>query len=98
MHDCDSVLPLCLGMGIHNEPGFTHLKPYPPLPKLVGQMLGSIITTFEQDPERGFLENLKHDGEDEGELTLKLQDVLILHPGNSHSCSIGQQSWFYQPT
>ena len=56
-------------MGIHNEPGFAHIKPYPPLPELVGQMLSSLTSTIERDPERGFLQNLKYDGKDEGELT-----------------------------
>ncbi|KAF8316309.1 dihydroxyacetone kinase [Clavulina sp. PMI_390] len=60
-----AVDELELGMGIHNEPGFTHLKPYPPLPKLVGQMLDSITSSLKEDPERGFLENLRHDGKDE---------------------------------
>lgn len=57
-------------MGIHNEPGFTHLKPYPALPKLVAQMLDSITSSIKQDHERGFLENLKQDGKDEGTLLL----------------------------
>jgi len=63
------------GMGIHNEPGFTHLKPYPSLPALIEQILGSITSTIEQDSERGFLENLKHDGKDESKLTHLLYET-----------------------
>jgi hypothetical protein len=32
--------------------------------------------TIEQDSERGFLENLKHDGNDEGVLKVYLQRVI----------------------
>ena len=69
MHGCELMHLPHSGMGIHNEPGFTHLKPYPPLPTLIEQILGSITSTIEQDPERGFLENLKHNRKDESELT-----------------------------
>lgn len=72
-------------MGIHNEPGFTHLKPYPPLPKLVAQMLDSVTSTTKQDPERGFLDSLKHDGKDEGHIfgPLHLMQLLTLADGHS---------------
>lgn len=52
-------------MGIHNEPGFAHLQPYPSLPKLIEQMFNSILSTTEQDTDRGFLAGLYHDGNDE---------------------------------
>ncbi|KAF8332086.1 Dak1 domain-containing protein [Cantharellus anzutake] len=55
-----------LGMGIHNEPGHTRLRPYPPAKELVATMLESITSTIETDPERGFLSHgLKKDGKDE---------------------------------
>lgn len=52
-------------MGIHNEPGFAHLQPYPPLPELVTKMFDSILSTPAQDPDRGFLTGLRYDGKDE---------------------------------
>lgn len=53
-------------MGIHNEPGFMHLKPYPALKQLVAQLLEGITCTVESNPQRGFLSpSIKHDGKDE---------------------------------
>ena len=53
-------------MGIHNEPGFTRLRPYPSVKELVAKMLECITSTRETDPERGFLSPaLKKDGKDE---------------------------------
>jgi dihydroxyacetone kinase len=53
------------GMGIHNEPGFKPIRPYPGLPTLVATILDAILSTRKEDPDRGFLESLQHDGKDE---------------------------------
>ena len=53
-------------MGIHNEPGFSRLKPYPTLDKLVARHLDSLTSTTETDPERGFLSpSIRRDGKDQ---------------------------------
>ena len=51
-----------VGMGIHNEPGFSRLSPIPPLKDLANQLLTLITST--NDPERSFLP-FKNDGSDE---------------------------------
>jgi triose/dihydroxyacetone kinase / FAD-AMP lyase (cyclizing) len=53
-------------MGIHNEPGFSRLKPYPTLDKLVAQLLENLTSTTETDPDRGFLSpSIQRDGKDQ---------------------------------
>lgn len=49
-------------LGIHNEPGFSRLRPTPPLNELLPTLLHYITST--SDSERSFLPFL-HDGEDE---------------------------------
>lgn len=51
-----------LGMGIHNEPGFTRLRPLPTSVRLVAKMLALITSTT--DSERSFLP-FRNDGTDE---------------------------------
>ena len=51
-----------VGMGIHNEAGFTRLSPVPPIKDLVAQLLGLITST--SDPDRSFVP-FKNDGSDE---------------------------------
>jgi Dak1 domain len=55
-----------LGMGIHNEPGFARIRPYPTLQKLVARLLNHLTSSIETDPERGFLSpSLQRDGKDQ---------------------------------
>ncbi|KAF8582747.1 dihydroxyacetone kinase [Ramaria rubella] len=42
-----------VGMGIHNEPGYAHVSPIPPLEQLISDILALLISTT--DPERSFL-------------------------------------------
>ncbi|KAG8768219.1 Dihydroxyacetone kinase 2 [Ceratobasidium sp. 428] len=44
-----------VGMGIHNEPGHSRVRPIPTLPALVDKLLGYLFATPESDPERAFL-------------------------------------------
>ncbi|KAF9516686.1 hypothetical protein BS47DRAFT_1327214 [Hydnum rufescens UP504] len=61
-----AVDELELGMGIHNEPGFARIRPYPTLQKLVARLLNHLTSSIETDPERGFLSpSLQRDGKDQ---------------------------------
>jgi dihydroxyacetone kinase len=42
-----------IGMGIHNEAGFAHVSPIPPLSELISSLLDLLTSTA--DPERSFL-------------------------------------------
>ncbi|KAG8698669.1 Dihydroxyacetone kinase 2 [Ceratobasidium sp. 395] len=44
-----------LGMGIHNEPGHSRVRPIPILPTLVDKLLEYLFATPDSDPERAFL-------------------------------------------
>ncbi|KAG8741472.1 Dihydroxyacetone kinase 2 [Ceratobasidium sp. 414] len=44
-----------VGMGIHNEPGHSRVRPIPPLHTLVDKLLGYLFATTESDPEHAFL-------------------------------------------
>ncbi|QRV73972.1 dihydroxyacetone kinase [Ceratobasidium sp. AG-Ba] len=44
-----------VGMGIHNEPGHSRLRPIPSLSSLVDKLLGYLFATPESDPDRAFL-------------------------------------------
>jgi dihydroxyacetone kinase len=49
-------------MGIHNEPGFAELRPFPPVGQLVDKLLSMLTST--SDPERSFVP-FANDGSDE---------------------------------
>ncbi|KAG9073830.1 Dihydroxyacetone kinase 2, partial [Ceratobasidium sp. UAMH 11750] len=44
-----------VGMGIHNEPGHSRVRPIPSLHALVDKLLGYLFATPESDPEHAFL-------------------------------------------
>ncbi|TIC61185.1 dihydroxyacetone kinase Dak1 [Wallemia mellicola] len=50
-----------IGMGIHNEPGFTKVSPIPPASKLIENMVETLTST--SDPDRSYV-NFKNDGTD----------------------------------
>jgi dihydroxyacetone kinase len=44
-----------IGMGIHNEPGSKRVSPIPSHNELIADLLGYLLKTADQDPDRGFL-------------------------------------------
>ncbi|TIA74467.1 hypothetical protein E3P92_01236 [Wallemia ichthyophaga] len=50
-----------LGMGIHNEPGFTKMSPIPPASQLIEGMVDTLTST--SDPDRSYV-NFRNDGSD----------------------------------
>ncbi|KAG9100895.1 Dihydroxyacetone kinase 2 [Ceratobasidium sp. 370] len=44
-----------VGMGIHNEPGHSRVRPIPALHTLVDKLLGYLFATPESDPEHAFI-------------------------------------------
>ena len=50
-----SLFHYCFMSGIHNEPGHSRLRPIPPLPNLVDQLISYLLATPDSDSDRAFL-------------------------------------------